>query len=101
VPSQKLAADAQASLRSGKIVQSTAEQTTRTLADGLRTQSVGAINFEHIRRYVDDIVTVTEGRNPKSYASSWLAIPRLWRSRAGRWQRLHSSSIEISYPKPG
>src|SRR5713101_4608516 len=56
----ELAADAQASLRSGTIVQSTAEETTRTLADGLRTQSIGAINFEHIRRYVDDIVTVTE-----------------------------------------
>jgi threonine dehydratase len=55
-----LAADAQASLRSGKIVHSTAEETTRTLADGLRTQSIGPINFEHIRRYVDDIVTVTE-----------------------------------------
>jgi threonine dehydratase len=56
----ELAADAQASLRSGKIVHSTAEETTRTLADGLRTQSIGSINFEHIRRYVDDIVTVTE-----------------------------------------
>jgi threonine dehydratase len=56
----ELAADAQASLRSGKIVQAPAEQTTRTLADGLRTQSIGAINFEHIRRYVDDIVTVSE-----------------------------------------
>jgi threonine dehydratase len=54
------AADAQASLRSGKIVQASVEDTTRTLADGLRTQSIGAINFEHIRRYVDDIVTVTE-----------------------------------------
>jgi threonine dehydratase len=56
----ELAADAQASLRAGKIIQFTAEQVTRTMADGLRTQSVGAINFEHIRRYVDDIVTVTE-----------------------------------------
>jgi threonine dehydratase len=56
----ELAADAQASLRSGKIVQLAADQVTRTLADGLRTQSVGAINFEHIRRYVDDIVTVSE-----------------------------------------
>jgi threonine dehydratase len=54
------AADAQASLRAGKIVQFTAEQVTRTLADGLRTQSIGEINFEHIRRYVDDIVTVSE-----------------------------------------
>ena len=32
----------------------------RTLADGLRTQSIGPINFEHIRQYVDDMVTVTE-----------------------------------------
>jgi threonine dehydratase len=56
----ELAADAQASLRSGRIVQSSAEDATRTLADGLRTQSIGPMNFEHIRRYVDDIVTVSE-----------------------------------------
>src|SRR5207237_5124060 len=41
----ELAADAQASLRAGKIVQFPAEEVTRTIADGLRTQSVGAINF--------------------------------------------------------
>jgi len=56
----ELAADAQASLRAGRIVSSPAEQVSQTLADGLRTQSIGAINFEHIRAYVDDIVTVTE-----------------------------------------
>jgi len=56
----ELAADAQASLRSGQIVPFAAEQVTRTMADGLRTQSVGPINFEHIRKYVDDIVTVRE-----------------------------------------
>ena len=56
----ELAADAQASLRQGKIVQFPAEQVTRTLADGLRTQSIGPINFEHIRAYVDDIITVAE-----------------------------------------
>ncbi len=56
----ELAADAQASLRAGHIVSFTAEQTARTLCDGLRTQSVGEINFEHIRKYVDDIVTVSE-----------------------------------------
>lgn len=55
-----LAADAQASLRQDKIVQFPAEQVSRTVADGLRTQSVGPINFEHIRSYVDDIITVTE-----------------------------------------
>jgi threonine dehydratase len=56
----ELAADAQQSLRSGKIVQLPAEQVTRTLADGLRTQSIGEINFEHIRIFVDDIITVSE-----------------------------------------
>jgi threonine dehydratase len=56
----EVAADAQASLRAGKIVQYTAEQVTRTLADGLRTQSIGQSNFEHIKQYVDDIVSVSE-----------------------------------------
>src|ERR1700722_3081546 len=56
----ELAADAQASLRAGKIVQFPAEPVSQTLADGLRTQSIGDINFEHICAYVDDIITVTE-----------------------------------------
>jgi len=56
----ELAADAQASLRAGKIVPFPAGEVSQTIADGLRTQSIGPINFEHIRRYVDDIVTVAE-----------------------------------------
>jgi threonine dehydratase len=56
----ELAADAQASLRAGRVVSFPAEKVSQTLADGLRTQSIGAINFEHIRTYVDDIVSVTE-----------------------------------------
>jgi threonine dehydratase len=67
----ELAADAQASLRAGRIVESTAEQTSRTIADGLRTQSIGAISFEHIKRYVDDIVTVSEDEIRQ--AMRWLA----------------------------
>ena len=56
----ELAGDARASFRAGKIVQFPAEQASSTIADGLRTQSIGPINFEHIRRYVDDIVAVSE-----------------------------------------
>jgi threonine dehydratase len=56
----ELAADAQASLRAGKIVSFSPDQVTRTLADGLRTQSVGAINFDHMQCFVDGIVTVSE-----------------------------------------
>ena len=56
----ELANDAQQSFRKGEIVQLPAERVSSTLADGLRTQSVGPLNFEHIRKFVDDIVTVTE-----------------------------------------
>jgi threonine dehydratase len=56
----ELAADAQESFRSGKLVSWPAEMTTRTIADGLRTQSLGALNFEHVRAFVDDILTVTD-----------------------------------------
>ena len=56
----EFAADAQASLRSGKIQSISGESAARTAADGLRSQSIGEINFKHIRKYVDDIVTVTE-----------------------------------------
>ena len=68
----ELAADAQASFRSGKIVQFPAEQVSRTLADGLRTQSIGPINFEHIRAYVDDIISITESeiRQAMKYLST-------------------------------
>jgi threonine dehydratase len=56
----QLADDAYQSFRAGKIVEITAERASSTLADGLRTQSVGPINFEHISKYVDDIITVSE-----------------------------------------
>ena len=56
----ELAADAQESFRGGKLVSWPAEMTTRTMADGLRTQSLGELNFEHVRAYVDDIITVAE-----------------------------------------
>jgi threonine dehydratase len=56
----ELANDAQQSFRKGEVVQLPAERVSSTLADGLRTQSVGPLNFEHILKFVDDIVTVTE-----------------------------------------
>ena len=56
----ELAADAQESFRSGKLVTWPAEMTTRTIADGLRTQSLGELNFLHVRAFVDDILTVSE-----------------------------------------
>ena len=56
----ELAADTAESFRAGKIATWPAELTSRTICDGLRTQSVGEQNFAHIQTYVDGIVTVTE-----------------------------------------
>jgi threonine dehydratase len=56
----EFAADAQASFRAGHVVDWPASKVSRTLADGLRTQSLGDITFAHIHRFVDDIITVTE-----------------------------------------
>jgi len=56
----ELAGDTAESFRKGEIVSWPAELTSRTMADGLRTQSVGVRNFAHIRAFVDRIVTVTE-----------------------------------------
>ena len=56
----ELAGDTAESFRAGHIVEWPAELTSRTIADGLRTQSVGVRNFDHIQAFVDGIVTVTE-----------------------------------------
>ncbi|MCG6497321.1 threonine/serine dehydratase [Kitasatospora sp. A2-31] len=56
----ELAADAQASLRAGERLSWPVADTYRTIADGLRTPSVGELPFQHLTAYVDDIVTVSE-----------------------------------------
>jgi threonine dehydratase len=56
----ELAADARESFYSKKLVEWPAEKTTRTIGDGLRTQSLGQVNFDHVLQYVDGIAAVTE-----------------------------------------
>ena len=56
----ELAADARASLRSGRLVEFPAERVGSTVADGLRVQRLGEAPFEHVRAFVDDIVAVKE-----------------------------------------
>jgi threonine dehydratase len=56
----EFAADARESLKSGKLIEFPAELVARTVADGLRVQRLGEAPFEHVRAFVDDIVTVTE-----------------------------------------
>lgn len=56
----EFANDAQQSLRAGRVVRVAPEETVRTIADGLRVSQVGQIPWAHIRRFVDNIVTVSE-----------------------------------------
>jgi threonine dehydratase len=56
----ELAADAHESFTTRTLTEWPADLTSRTLCDGLRTQSLGALNFKHILHFTDGIVTVTE-----------------------------------------
>ncbi len=56
----ELAADARDSFRAGRIIEWPAEQVSRTIADGTRTQSIGRRNLAHFLACLDDIVTVSE-----------------------------------------
>jgi threonine dehydratase len=56
----ELAADARESLKTGKLVELPAEQVGRTIADGLRVRKLGYAPLEHVRAFVDDIITVSE-----------------------------------------
>jgi threonine dehydratase len=56
----ELAGDTAESFRTGQIVTWPAELVSRTIADGLRTQSVGVRNFAHLQAFVEGIITVTE-----------------------------------------
>jgi threo-3-hydroxy-L-aspartate ammonia-lyase len=49
--------DCYQSFREGRIVKI---PKATTIADGMRTLSVGALNFEIIRKYVDDVVTIRD-----------------------------------------
>jgi threonine dehydratase len=55
-----LAADAAESLRTGELVRWAPALTGRTIADGVRTSSLGRIPWAQLSRLIDDIVTVGE-----------------------------------------
>jgi threonine dehydratase len=56
----ELAADARDSLAAGEVVSWDASLTTRTMADGLRVEHLGRLPFIHLRRFMDEIVAVSE-----------------------------------------
>ncbi|MEO8228882.1 MAG: threonine/serine dehydratase [Chloroflexota bacterium] len=56
----ELAADARDSLAAGRIVEWPADQVSRTIADGTRTQSLGRRTFAHLAALLDRVVTVSE-----------------------------------------
>lgn len=67
----EFAADARESLERGERVTWSPERVTRTIADGVRTQSIGALNFALLRRDMSGVVTVTEDEIRE--ATAWYA----------------------------
>jgi threonine dehydratase len=56
----ELAGDLAEGFRAGRRTRWSAEQTGRTIADGLRVTCVGELLWQHIQALVDDVLTVTE-----------------------------------------
>lgn len=55
-----LAADAAESLHRDVHTRWPSERVTRTMADGVRSQAIGELNFQVLRRHLADVVTVSE-----------------------------------------
>lgn len=56
----ELGAKGKASFEAGHRISFPAEETSRTIADGMRTQSLGELNFDLIQRFVDGFISVSE-----------------------------------------
>jgi threonine dehydratase len=56
----ELGADARESLAAGRIVEWSAAEVSRTIADGTRTRAIGRRPFAHLSKLLDSIVTVSE-----------------------------------------
>ncbi|MBA3488637.1 MAG: threonine/serine dehydratase [Longispora sp.] len=56
----ELAADARDSLREDRLIEWPVDLTRRTVADGLRANSLSELTFGHLREVLDGIITVTE-----------------------------------------
>ena len=91
----ELAADAQESLREGRIVSWPAADVTRTICDGVRTQALGELTFATISALVDEIVTVPRrpcwtrcagSRSRRSSSSSRPVRSRSRRCRPAPWR---------------
>ncbi|MGI8703630.1 MAG: threonine ammonia-lyase [Candidatus Limnocylindrales bacterium] len=65
-----LAADARESLAAGQIVRWDPALTGRTIADGMRTASIGKLPFQHLRRFLDGVLAVEEEEIVKAVATA-------------------------------
>ncbi len=95
----ELAADAQESLREGRIVSWPADKVTRTVCDGVRTQEIGVLNFAIISALVDEIVTVPE--EAVLEAMRWLALEaKLLVEPTGAltWAALQTGAVAVDGP---
>jgi threonine dehydratase len=84
----ELAGDLAEGFARGEHVAWSAERTTRTMAGGLHSSTVGALNWMHVSELVDDVVTVTEDEIVG--AMRWLAT-------TGRLVAEPSGAVAVAY----
>lgn len=100
----ELAADAKDSLSRGERVSWDAELANRTIADGVRTQQIGQLNFELLSQHLDGIVTVAEDSIRDTvgwYAREVkLVVEPTGGLTLAAWRKLHSGVDELAL-KPG
>lgn len=92
----ELAADAKASLAAGERISWPADAVTRTIADGVRTQSIGELNFRILRRHLAGVQTVSEDEIREATAwyarTAHLVVEPTGALTLAAWRRLRSAA---------
>lgn len=102
----EFAADAHESLSTGTRQTWSAEQVARTLADGVRTQQIGEVNFHLLQRLLAGVVRVTESSIERTVAwyatKSKLVVEPTGTLSLGAFQRLAAEgSVDGVTLQPG
>lgn len=67
-----MTADAKASLEAGRVIAWPSVDVGRTIADGMRLSSLGALPFLHLRRFLDGVLLVADDEIRRAMArAAW------------------------------
>jgi threonine dehydratase len=97
----ELAADAKASLEADRVIAWPSEDVRRTIADGMRLSSLGALPFLHLRRFLDGVVLVSDDEIRRAMArAAWEARLVLEPSGAATLAAALFHAAELPHGRP-